>query len=324
VRRRLLFLTAPVIILVAGLATRADRPAEAAFPGRNGDILFTSLRVPNGDSELYLMRPDGTHQRRLTHTRGFEDAPAWSRSGRRIAYVKDPQRGCPQIYLMRADGTHRRRLAHDRWCYGDPAWSPDGQRLAFCRYRGTAGKVSIWTMNVNGTGLRRLTDGNLDRDPAWSPDGATIAFVRPRGIWLVDADGTHQRQLTKPPRHPDASDEEDFAPNWSPDGAWIAFSRQHEPHLGNSYMPRDRFDIYVIRPDGSGRRRLTRLSGVNVFPAWSPNGRRIAFASDRAHEDRMDIYVMNANGTRQRRLTRGTVDNSWPDWRPLPLTQARP
>jgi TolB protein len=216
---------------------------------------------------------------------------------------------------MRANGTHARRLTHDRWCYGAPSWSPDGRRLAFTRRRGL-GKSSIWTMKVNGTGLHRLTRSTeSDQDPAWSADGKTIAFtpIYPSAIWLIEADAANERQLTRPPK-PDEWDG-DFQPDWSPDGDWIAFSRSDDPIYGGRGTTL-RHDIFVVRPDGTGLRRLTRHAGANFWPAWSPDGKRIVFGSDRKHTDLMDIYVMNANGSGQKRLTKGTVDNESPDWQP--------
>jgi TolB protein len=308
-----------LVFSTSGRAHVAAGSGSGAFPGRNGEILFSSLRVPNGHVKLYLMRPDGTHKRLIARAPLDVGPATWSPNGKWIAYnrTRPPGGVCPQLYLMRADGTRVRRLAHDRWCYNNPAWSPDGRRMAFQRFRGTGvvSKFSIWSMNVNGTGLRRLTDED-DNSPAWSPDGTTIAFERDPGhIWLMDADGSNQRPLTTPP---DGAPVPDSGPDWSPNGSWIAFTREHEPHEGRSGGTRYREDIYVIRTDGTGLKRLTRRAGVNFGPVWSPNGKWIVFSSDRAHEDLMDVYVMNADGRRQKRLTKGPVDHYSQDWRPRP------
>jgi TolB protein len=317
-----------LLVFCASSSARTGTPSRGgAFPGRNGEILFSRLRVANGDSGLYVMRPDGTHQRRITSTPGFEAGAKWSPDGARILYTKDPQTLCPkpQLFVMQADGTRLRRITRDRGCYSNPAWSPDGRRIVFTRCSGRCTQFSLWTLNVNGSGLRRLTHGTLDLSPAWSPDGTTIAFVRgyPDAIWLMDADGSNQRQLTTPPPGNDENEPEtDTQPNWSPDGASIAFSREHEPHMGTTGNTAYRQDIYLIRADGTGLRRLTRLSASNISPAWSPDGKRIVFASSRAHagerggEQVMDIYVMNANGTQPKRLTRTPLFPGSPDWRP--------
>jgi TolB protein len=301
-RGRIVALTAPTNAQVAASAN------EAAAPKRNGDILFGSIRVRNGPRLLYLMGPTGTHQRRLGTARNVW-SPAWSPGGKWIAYGSTPRNGglCPQLYVMRADGTHVRRLTHDRNCYLDPTWAPDGKRIAFDVWGGPA-TAGIWTMNLDGSGRRLVTDKGAS--PAWSPDGSTIAFRSkfPEAIWLMDADGSNLRQLTTPTDRPRARDDSDIEPAWSFNGKWIAFSRQHP--VAREWQR----DIFIVRSDGNGLRQLTSHVRQNTMPAWSPDGTRIAFVSDRAHRDLGDIYVMKADGAGQKRLTRN-VDNQWPDWR---------
>jgi TolB protein len=298
-----------------GSARVGSGSSRSTFPGRNGAILFER------GTNLYLMRPDGTHQRRITNSAELELSARWSPDGKWIAIARGPHQLCPQAYLMRADGTGLRRLTHARGCYTSLAWSPDGQRIGFLRdvpVKGNPPVLVIGTIKLNGSGLKTLTDGkSFDVGPKWSPDGTTVAFARGAGssaIWLMNTDGTNQRQLTHPYQLADVEQDEDTTADWSPDGKWIAFSRSHEPHEGNTGSTRYRADIYLIHPDGTGLRRLTRLTNNNVSPAWSPDGKRIVFASDRGHDDVSDIYVMNADGTKQTRLT---ADSFSPDWQPL-------
>jgi TolB protein len=128
----------------------------------------------------------------------------------------------------------------------------------------------------------------------------------------MDADGTNQRQLTTPPNAAGLGKETE--PDGSPDGNWIAFARYHEPHPGPGSLEFRR-DIYLVRPDGTDLRRLTKLTGFNSSPAWSPDGKRIAFTSDRR---RQAIYTMNADGTKQKRLTTTDLDVASPTWQPRP------
>jgi Tol biopolymer transport system component len=312
----------PAVAVLTFVFSVGAGTGSSAFPGRNGDILFSSLRVANDPYRLYLIRPDGTHERRTkTAPFGAKAAPyanpILSRDGTSAVYLKASrsQRQCLQIYVRRTNSTSLRRLSHGRWCSFHLAWAPDGKRIAF--QAATGREFSIWSMSVNGTGLRRLTHGRaLDGQPAWSPDGSTIAFVRgyPDAIWLMNADGSNERQLTTPPKEPDSSDVEDTQPDWSPDGKWILFTRAHESYEGPTGHARRRQDIFRVRPDGTGLRQLTRSAGKNVSPAWSPDGKRIVFASSRGRGDYFDIYVMNANGGGQKRLTKGGIEDGSPKW----------
>jgi TolB protein len=309
---------APTAVLLAlvfstsGCGHESARSSSGSL-ARNGDILFLSQRVRKSHSRLYFMRPDGTHQRPVMRLPPDVGELTWSPDGKRIAYSKarSPSGEC-QLYVMRADRTHIRRLTHDHWCYGDLTWSPEGRRLAFYQDPG-AGTYSISTINIDGTELRQLTRAGLylDTNPSWSPDGKTIVFARyvgdPNPLWLVDADGSNERQLTTP------RGDGDVQPDWSPDGDWIAFSRSDDPTEGRAGT-RYRHDIWLVRPDGTGLRQLTRHAGANWSPRWSPDGKRIVFASDRKHSDLLDIYVMDADGGRQTRLTAGTIDNFSLDW----------
>ena len=116
---------------------------------------------------------------------------------------------------------------------------------------------------------------------------------------MIDADGSNVRQLR-----------EGISPSWSPNGKKIAFA-------GASEGPGT--DIFVMDPDGTNVRRLTRTPGqIDEYPAWSPDSRRIVYASTQgvayASESRA-LWVMNADGSRKRQLTRGSGD-MYPAWSP--------
>jgi Tol biopolymer transport system component len=134
-----------------------------------------------------------------------------------------------------------------------------------------------------------------------------LVFVSTRdgdyAIYEMNADGAGQRRVTD--HDPDASSRArlffQIEPAWSPDGRQIAFaSRRHGS-----------FDVYVMRADGTGTRRLTSSRSTDSHPTWSPDGSKIAFSRDAA-----DIYVMNADGSGVRKITAVSASESEPSWSP--------
>jgi Tol biopolymer transport system component len=148
-----------------------------------------------------------------------------------------------------------------------------------------------------------------------------IAFLRePDGngrccdyseLWVMNPDGSGQQRVTRRP--------EGFAPAWSPDARRIAFVRQRRgARLPGGGHVNDR-DIYLVNADGSGERRLTSGPVQSIFPAWSPDGRRIAFArrsGPTLGAYKTDIYVINADGSGQRKLTQDSHVQWGPVWSP--------
>jgi TolB protein len=172
------------------------------------------------------------------------------------------------------------------------------------------GTGDIYTIRVDGTDLRQLTDNGLDEYPAWSPDGQTIAFDRltetSGEIYTVNAEGGELRKLTDPPES-----FWDSEPSWSPDGTKIAFAR-------TSGKRPNRPDVFTMHADGTHIRKLTGKTEGAYSPDFSPDGKRIVFIG---WEGGNKLAVMNADGTSVRRLTpdlKGIVDESAPDWQPLP------
>jgi Tol biopolymer transport system component len=158
-------------------------------------------------------------------------------------------------------------------------------------------------MNADGSGLRRLTrNPNIGGQIVWSPDGRTIYF----GRYLVRTDGSGARRL---PYFP-------LTAVWSPDGRRIAFSRGLPVRSRFSGLVGRNHEIYVMNADGSGSRRLTHNRAFDGEPAWSPDGRKIAFQSTKTIGGNKEIYVMNADGSGKRNLTRNPAMDGRPSWSP--------
>ncbi len=223
-----------------------------------------------------------------------------------IAFVSSRD-GDYAIFTMAADGGGEHRLtqaggeadADDLFFQIEPAWSPDGTKIAFAS--GRSGSSDVYVMNADGTGTRRLTStGQNDTHPTWSSSGQRIAFARDGDIYTVAADRSDPRRIS------DVLVEESD-PAWSPDGAWIAYVRRTP---GTPVR-----NVWVMRPDGSGRRALTRQNGRAFTPAWSPDSRRIAFTTN-ADGDLYELFTIGVDGKGLRRVSPTTGDNFEPSWSP--------
>jgi len=307
-----------------GLIQGKPRPIDVQAPAWSPDgrtIVFVSWRDGNG--EVYAMEADGSGPRNLTQNPAKDVRPAWSPDGRRIAFVSrrspssrsrcKPGPGLcgldrqSEIYVMNADGSRKRKLTRDRGFDDYPTWSPDGRRIAFLRGRGARGQ--LYVVNADGSGLRNLmrigSPAFSYSHVVWSPDGRTIHF----GRYLISTDGSGARKLPYIP----------LIAVWSPDGRQIAFVGNRATGLPGPGAARSKADseIYVMNADGSGTRRLTHNVGYDGEPAWSPDGRKIAFQSSRRVGDsKAEIYVMNADGSGKRNLTRNPANDGSPSWSP--------
>jgi len=301
-------------------------PAFLFIPGSAGGFVtderptLVFSRWTQGSDDIWVMRLDGTHQRRLTRGPGDDAVPDWSPDGSQIVFERSRGASSRGVYVMNADGSGQRLLVRNG---GHPRWSPDGRQIAFDSVR--QGAFGIYVMDSSGSRERLLTN-RLDGFPAWSPDGRRIAFVSARDgtgeIYVMNANGGGQRRLTHgQPRigfNPSASAQ----PAWSPDGHTIAFA---------SDAREDQMEIYVMDSTSGARpRQLThghsaQLVEASQRPSWSPDGQMIAFDSNRANHLVDQIYIMNADGSDQRQLTKAPLnlrkydwgpDSSYPDWSP--------
>jgi Tol biopolymer transport system component len=239
----------------------------------------------------------------------------------KIAYMSTRD-GPADIYSMDADGMSEFDITRDGATSArvdaEPAWSPDGSLVAFERqYAAPDYGVALMVIRADGTKLRTLLppalrDGIRSSQPSWSPDGRSIAFTSNRDgnfeLYAVKASGLGLTQLTFT-----KNSVANFQPQWSRDGRTILFARSER---GPSSVPHA--NLYLLKLESGAVVQITgspspRGAGDNS-PAWSPDGARIAFTSDRMGSN--DIYVMRSDGSNVERLTTKRSNDNHPTWAP--------
>src|SRR5712692_8665987 len=186
-----------------------------------------------------------------------------------------PQPGQIGLFIAAADGSNEHPLVTPADIDYDPVWSPDGRSIVFTSDH--EGSADLYRVKPDGTGLERLTDSPAyDDQAAFSPDGKQLVFVTTRNggtsdIWTMDLQTRRAKALTSGPGG-------DFRPSWSPDGTWIAFSSDRESNLPFAHGRWEHLhlvDLYVVRPDGSGLKRITQHGNFCGSPKWSADSHRV-------------------------------------------------
>ncbi len=241
---------------------------------------------------------------------GVIDAyPSVSPDGTRVLFHSD-RSGTNQVYVVNADGSGLKKLTDHPGGSLTPKWSPDG---------------NIWLMDADGGNPRVLvaTPGD-DSHPQWTPDGTRIVFNSSRpapgtspdkaefwdDIHIIARDGSGLRQLSD--CHSTCT-----YPSLSPDGRHIVYRRiEHGPGLDWTLAPtQTNSEVFVADIDGGGERNVSANPAFDGWPAWSPTGEWIAFASNRAGPARTgQVFLVRPDGSGLRRLTHGPWSHVQPAW----------
>ncbi|HJQ34621.1 MAG TPA: S8 family serine peptidase [Pyrinomonadaceae bacterium] len=359
--------------------------------GRNGKVAFIrdmDVWVMNADGTSQVNLTNGFFLEDPSFRYGGSTSPTWSPDGTRIAFALQMDEDGRYIYTINADGSGLTRVNSDDGT-GSPAWSPDGLKIAFQKYGqvctintdgsgetcltqaasgaswspdGTkfafsssqTGDAEIYTMNVDGTGVTRLTfSSGADFSPEWSPDGRQLVFQSQRDgndeIYVMNVDGSAQARLTN-------NTDYDSNPSWSPDGTRITYGsyaggtpriwamkpdgrgqtaltsgpNDSEPAWQSITPAKIAFgstrgtsswngDIFTMAADGSGVVDVTNshLTGGEGTQSWQPRfGGKILFVGDEDGDVYFNVYLMNVDGTNRVNLTNNLADNEYPTWSP--------
>ena len=296
-------------------------------------LLITAVAVSTAVPAFAQVRTIAPEQGEQVHlsnirmlTNGGENAEAyWSKDGKWITFQST--RGdhpCDQQYVMRADGSEIMRISDGRGKTTCGWFFPDGRRLFFgsstahdsaCPPKPDPSKGYVWpldkydiyTANRDGSNFKRLTNFNVyTAEGVLSPDGKQIVFTSLKDgdldIYTMNVDGTNVKRLTNTLGY-------DGGPWWSPDGKKIAYRahhpkdttevRQYKDLLAQGLIRPSKVELYVMNADGSDNHQVTALGGANFGPSWTPDGKKIIFASNfrEPHSENFELYLIDATAS---------------------------
>ncbi|HVG01199.1 MAG TPA: hypothetical protein VND68_15270 [Chloroflexia bacterium] len=272
--------------------------AQARFNGV-GSILRVEVGADNKAVEIL----------NLTDQETAENAfPTWSPDGTRIAFMSKRGGGDWQIHVMNADGSDKRMVTDGKGLAKLPVWSPDGASIAYVLSDGAGAASEIHVVPAAGGAARAITsNGSVKSNPLWAHDGKSIIFLQGSGdrdntVATVPAEGGEPKDITEPGAVKGLQ--------LSPTGPVLVYYRILVESRGT--------DIYTMSLDGGSPTVVTGESPDDYLPAWSPDGKRLTWASSRTGPQGQEyrIAVGNADGTGTQVITSGPGAEYQPQWAP--------
>ena len=316
-----------LLALLVAIAAVFALPASASPRGVNGQITFARFNPLLGDTQVYVVNPDGTGQRLVQGPTDTGECPSWFPDGSLIA-ICGSSLGNGSTFINPDTGAAR---------IVDPGYpglfnpctdpSPDGTLLLCETFSDDGSQNGIHTVRTSdGGGLTQVTSnpGGDDIPGDWSPNGKRIVFQRisptgdSEGLFVVNINGTGLKRITPA----------DFIlsslGSWSPQGNEIVFSQHVTPDVHSS--------IWVVHADGTGLHEIHvqpagACGGPNADPtalgcpqsSWSPDGTKIVFARGLSTDVDAEIYTVNLDGTGLFQVTHAPGSGN-PQWGTHPVT----
>jgi len=267
--------------------------------GHSGPFLtkLAFIGTSTGHKEIYMSDYDGHNLEQVTQYNTITLSPRLSASGDKMIYTSF-RNSRTMLFMRDIIKKSVTKISDRKGLNIAAAWKPNRKELALTLT--ISGNPDIYLIDLTGKILKRLTrNWAIDVSPAFSPDGNKIAFVSNRSgspqVYILDLITNQVERLT-------------FEGNYNTSPAWSKLDR-----IAFAGSVDGKFDIYTISPDGKDLYRVTQDQGNNEDPCWSPDGRYIAFSSNRTGGNH-HIFIANANGENQRQITFFKGDQLSPSW----------
>ncbi len=302
---------------------------EAYFSWDGKKLIWQSSQGGYACDKIWIMNIDGSHKRMVSPDHGANTCSFFFPGDQRIIFASTSHipGDCPpkpktpagsryvwalypyDIFTAKVDGTDLKKITDNPKYDAEPVASVDGKQIVFGSQR--EGNFDVYIMNADGSNVRRLTDRmGYNGGPWFSPDGTKIVWrawypetdsekaqwrdsmennyilAFPLDLWVMNIDGSDKKLIL----HNGATN---FAPSWHPDGKRIIFASNRDDWHADIKAYGHNFELYLINVDGTNLTRLTYNAVFDSFPMFSPDGKKLVWASNRNPQKphKTDIFI---------------------------------